>query len=87
MAPEFTPFPKLPRFTIHAVINMCMWLQISLIIKKCISILQVLWCSAFSKASDVWSFGVLVWEVFNKGQIPYSDLQNDQLKEKVRFSV
>ncbi len=25
----------------------------------------------YSKQTDVWSFGVTAWEVFNKGAIPY----------------
>lgn len=25
----------------------------------------------YSKASDIWSFGVIMWEIFTDGQIPY----------------
>jgi serine/threonine protein kinase len=28
----------------------------------------------YSVASDVWSFGVLMWEVFSRGEQPYSHL-------------
>ena len=33
----------------------------------------------FSSASDVWSYGVLLWEMFNADQIPYPDFDNMQL--------
>lgn len=33
----------------------------------------------FSSASDVWSYGVLMWEIFNPDQIPYPDFDNLQL--------
>ena len=30
----------------------------------------------FSAASDVWSYGILMWEMFNPGKVPYSMLSN-----------
>ena len=33
----------------------------------------------FSSASDVWSYGVLLWEMFNPNEIPYPDFDNMQL--------
>lgn len=27
----------------------------------------------FSHASDVWSFGIVLWEMFTRGEVPYSD--------------
>ena len=32
----------------------------------------------FSTASDVWSFGILQWEMFNPSKIPYSNMDNKE---------
>lgn len=34
-------------------------------------------------ASDVYSFGILVWEIFNDGEIPFKGIDNKTIKSKV----
>ena len=37
----------------------------------------------FSSASDVWAFGVLIWELFTYGALPFRALPNNQVVAKV----
>jgi serine/threonine protein kinase len=37
----------------------------------------------FSSASDVWSFGVVVWEVTSFGERPYYDWSNQDVMHRI----
>lgn len=37
----------------------------------------------FSSMSDVWSFGIVLWELFTYGKIPYPGMSNQEVIEKV----
>lgn len=37
-----------------------------------------------SKESDIWSYGVLLWEIFTFGCTPYPSLGNDELLERLK---
>ena len=37
----------------------------------------------FSPATDVWSFGVVMWEMFNPTEIPYADMNNIEVAVNV----
>lgn len=38
----------------------------------------------YSVRSDIWSFGVLIWEVFTLGQLPFYGWSNDEVLEKIK---
>ncbi|MFT7802187.1 tyrosine-protein kinase BTK-like [Arapaima gigas] len=44
---------------------------------------EVLLYSRFSSKSDIWAFGVLMWEVYTLGRMPYERLSNTEIVEKV----
>merc|ERR1712146_881714 len=37
----------------------------------------------YTHASDVWSYGVVVWEIYMYGDTPYSDMTNEQVYMEV----
>ncbi|CAO2642652.1 Tyrosine-protein kinase ITK/TSK [Lemmus lemmus] len=44
---------------------------------------EVFFLSRYSSKSDVWSFGVLMWEVFSEGKIPYENRSNSEVVEDI----
>lgn len=48
------------------------------------SALEVLLYRQYYKKSDVWSFGIVLTEIFSRGSVPYRDLHRDQILESLR---
>uniref|UniRef100_A0A3B3RTD7 IL2 inducible T cell kinase n=1 Tax=Paramormyrops kingsleyae TaxID=1676925 RepID=A0A3B3RTD7_9TELE len=48
---------------------------------------EVIHYSKFSSKSDVWSFGVLMWEVYNEGRIPYENRSNGEVVEGLKLGL
>ena len=37
----------------------------------------------FNSKTDVWSFGVCLWELFSRGEMPYFTMTNAEAMEKI----
>src|SRR5690242_9653021 len=37
----------------------------------------------FSTMSDIWSFGVTIWEMWSQGMIPYAEMTNKEVLEAI----
>ncbi|CAO1339322.1 unnamed protein product [Diamesa hyperborea] len=48
---------------------------------------EVLNYTRFSSKSDCWAFGVLMWEVFTCGKMPYGRLKNTEVVERVQRGI
>lgn len=45
---------------------------------------EAIFSGEFSEKSDVWSFGVLAWEVYSCGQMPFHDCTNEEVLEHIK---
>ena len=44
---------------------------------------EVLDCGKFTSSSDIWSFGVLMWEIISQGDRPWADRYPEEIQKAV----
>lgn len=55
----------------------CDWLLMS------VTVVWLVSAGRYSSESDVWSYGILLWETFSLGVCPYPGMTNQQAREQV----
>jgi len=46
--------------------------------------LEVIQYGEYSCSTDIWSLAVLLWELFNQAQVPYTGLSNEDVVTKLK---
>jgi len=46
---------------------------------------EVIEYGQFSFGSDMWGLGVLLWELFNEGRVPYRGLDHEQIIQRLTY--
>ncbi|CAK5090639.1 unnamed protein product [Meloidogyne enterolobii] len=40
----------------------------------------------WNSATDVWACGILIWEIFNCGKLPYNEIHEDELEQAIVYA-
>ena len=60
-----------------------MCLDVCVCVYECVHMCVCVFAGKYTSLCDVWSYGILMWEIFSAGQQPYPGMTNAQARERI----